>query len=377
MNKKMRELFAKIEQKTAAMKGYMEGDNQDLEKAKAVSDEIDKLKSEYDLVAKAFEAEKFLNEPTDDQVEGAKAAKDETVDGFQVIAKQLKKQNLTDKEKALIVGGTSGEDYLIPEDVQLAINELRRQYISAKDLVTVNPVNTLSGSTNWEAGDVVGLTALVDGQPIDASAQPSFTRKPWAVDFFAKIIPVSNILAGAEKASLMSYINRWFLKNAVYTENNAIFTALKAGKVVKAVKGWEALKLSLTVDLDPAILLDAVIVTNQTGFSILDAEKFEDGRPVLQENPANPTQKLFQGLPVKVFSDAQLPNVTGLAPMFYGSLKAGAEFEDYQSLQFATSGDYLFNLNQTAIRVIEGFDVIQTDADAYIYATFEATPAVV
>ncbi|MBR0575687.1 phage major capsid protein [Proteiniclasticum sp. BAD-10] len=370
----MRELLAKIEQKRIAAKAFTEGETKDLDKAKGLLDEIDELTKEFEIEKRLFESEKAHNAPTDDQIQDKE--KDSTVDGFAVVAKMLKNQKLDDTEKALIVGGTSGEEYLLPEDVQLAIKELRRSYISAKDLVTVNPVNALTGSSNYESGDVVGLTALTDGNDIDATGQPAFTRKPWAIDFFAKIIPVSNILQGAEKAGLLGYLNRWFIKNAVYTENNAIFTALKSGKVAKAIKGWEALKLSINTELDPAILLDAVIVTNQTGFSILDAEKFADGKPVLQENPANRTEKLFQGLPVRVFSDAQLPLVGGLAPMFYGSLKAGAEFEDYQNLQFATSEHFYFGKNQTAIRVIEGFDVIQTDADAYIYATFEATPVV-
>lgn len=380
MNKRMREILQQLQQKREAAKGFMEGENKDLDKANAVFDEIDALEKEFDTEKRLFDAEKRQFGPTDDDLEDAEQQKDqaEKADGFKVMAKMAKKQKLNDQEKALIYGGVDGEDLLLPEDVQLAINELRRQYVSAKDLVTVNPVSTLTGSTNWEAGDNVGLTALVDGQPIDESDQPSFIRKQWAIDFFAKIIPVSNIITGAEKAGLMGYINRWFLKNAIYTENNAIFTTLKANKTVKAIEGWEALKKSMNVDLDPALLLDAVIVTNQTGFAVLDEEKFEDGRPVLRENPANPTEKLFQGAPVRVFSDAQLPNETGgLPPMFYGSLKAGIEFEDYERLQFATSDDYLFNKNQKAIRVIEGFDVIQTDVDAYIFATFAATPAAV
>lgn len=375
MNKRMREILQQLQQKREAAKGYMEGENKDLDKANAVFDEIDELEKEFDTEKRLFEAEKRQFAPTDEQLEDSQKEKDSKSNGFQVIAKMVNRKRLDDAEKALITGGTDGEDLLVPEDVQLAINELRRQFLSAKDLVTVVPVNTLSGTTNWESDNNGELSPLVDGNEIATAENPKFVQKKWEIDFFAKIIPVSNILAGAERAGLMSYLNRWFVKSAIRTENNAIFAALKDGKTKKAVVGWRALKESITVDLDPAMLSDAVVVTNQNGFAAMDKEEDDFGRPILQQNPANATEKLFQGLPVKVFSNAQLPNVSGKAPIFYGSLKEGVEFEDYQKLQFATSDDFLFNKNQKAIRVIEGFDVIQLDKDAYIYGTFESTPA--
>jgi HK97 family phage major capsid protein len=242
-------------------------------------------------------------------------------------------------------------------------------------VITLTQTQALTGSFNYEAGDIKGLAKLVDGQPINQGDQPSFVRKTYSIKFYAKLIPTSNLLLGAEKASLMSYLDRWFVKNAIFTENQAIFDALRTGKTVKAVTGWEALKSSINVDIDPANLIDGAIVTNQTGFAALDAEKDANGRGILTPNPTQPTEKQFQGLPIRIFSDAQLPIVNGKAPMFYGSMKAGVQFIEYMKLEFATSEDFLFNLNQTAIRVIEGFDVIQTDADAYIYATFAPSAA--
>lgn len=197
------------------------------------------------------------------------------------------------------------------------------------------------------------------------------------IGFMGKLIPVSRVLLGAEKGGLMNYLNRWFVKNAVISENSKIFSALKAGYnngTVKAVAGWKALKKSITVDLDPSCLIDGVIITNQSGFAALDAEEDSDGRPVLQPNPANPTEKLFQGLPIHVFSDAQLANIDATHfPVIYGSVKAGCTFVEHQSLQFDVSEQFLFNKNQNCLRVIEGFDVLSTDTSAYVYGSFSAT----
>ena len=129
------------------------------------------------------------------------------------------------------------------------------------------------------------------------------------------------------------------------------------------------------MDIDPSCKINGLIVTNQSGFGTLDEEKDENGRSILQPNPANPTEKLFQGLPIQVFPDAQLPNIDETHfPMFYGDTKAGATFVEYNPLEFATSEHFGFGKNQNYMRVIEGFDVMSTDTEAYIYGSFTATP---
>lgn len=362
MNKKMRELLAAIEAKRKEARTFQ--DASDTEKAATALDEIDELQKQYEVEKRLFEAER--SEVPD---EGNQDTEKRST-GFEVIAKMLKRQPLTDAEKALITGGTSGENNLMPEDVDLAIKELRKQYKSAKTLVTVIPTDTMSGGFNFESGTPAGLTSLTDGDDVDATGDPTFTRKPFAIGLYGKLIAISNVLKGAEKAGLMAYIDKWFVKNAIISENAKIFTALKEGKTVKALKGLSELKTSLNKDLDPDALIGAVIVTNQTGFDAMDSEVDAVGNPILTTDLADPTRKLLKGIPIEVYSDAQLPNVSGKAPIFYGALDAGCYFIDKDGLEFAVSDQYLFGKNQTALRVIEGFDAIQADSNAYIYGTF-------
>lgn len=372
MNKKMRELQAKMLEKKNLIDGYMaEGEGRDLDKAEAALNEYDQLKKEYDLEARAAQVAK--SEVPADEVKTEKAS------GFKAMVKMLTGKALDEKEKALISGdnAVSGENFLVPEDVKAEINELRKTYISAKSLVNVETTDALAGSVNYESGTPAGLAAFDDGGEIAKEANPTFVQKKFTIGWFGKLIPISRILLGAEKGGLMSYLNRWFVRNAVLTENEKIFGTLKAGYnggTPKAVAGWEALKKSINVDLDPSCLIDGVIVTNQSGFAALDEEKFGDGKPVLQENPANRTEKLFQGLRVHVFPDAQLPNIDGTHfPVFYGSLKAGCTFVEHKGLEFVLSEHFFFNKNQNCLRVIEGFDVMSTDTSAYVYGSFTAT----
>lgn len=373
MNKRMRELLAQIKQKADEAKGYLDGENKDVAKATALLDEADELQKEYDALERVEKVNKGTV-PTD-PVPGA----EKKANGFTAIIKMLGRKVMDAAEKALISGenAASGENYLIPEDVRLEINELRKSYISARELVTVETTTTLAGSVNYEDGEITDLVEFEDGDDLTNVADPKFTQKKFTIRWFGGLIPISRILQGAEKGGLMGYLNRWFVRKAVRTENKDIFAKLKAGYnegTPKAVAGWEALKESITVDLDPACLIDGVIATNQSGWACLDKEKDADGNPVLQPNPANPTQKLFQGLPVKVYANAELPNIDATHfPVFYGSTKAGCTMVVYDGLEFTVSEHYLFGKNQNCMRVIEGFDTMSTDTSAYIYGSFSAT----
>lgn len=372
MTKRMRELQALILQKSNEAKGYTEGEGKDITKATALLDEVDELQKEFDALERVEKAAQ-AGVPAD-PVPGT----EKKASGFSAITKMLQRKPMEESEKALISGedAASGENYLVPEDVKVEINELRKSYVSAKSIVTVETTDSLSGSVNYEDGAVPGLTAFEDGGDI-AEAQPSFVQKKFAIGWFGKLIPVSRILLGAEKAGLLGYLNRWFVKNAVVSENGAIFAALKAGYnggAPKAVDGWAALKKSINVDLDPACKVNGMIVTNQSGFAALDEEVDGDGRPVLQPNPAHPTEKLFQGLTVHAFPDAQLPNIDATHfPMIYGDTKAGCTFVEHKNLEFTASEHFLFGKNQNCLRVVEGFDVMSTDTAAYIYGSFTAT----
>ena len=378
MGKKLREIQNSIIEKNTKMQEYINGESIDETVLKGMIQEIEDLESKSELIKKA------------ENLTGLNAAKNvpmfsenDEKDGFNVISKMFKRQNLTVEEKALITGtnAANGENNIIPQDVKTEINEMRKTYISAKDIVNVESTNSLKGSVIYESGTPAGLVSFDDGSEITSENNISFRNISFAIKSFGKLIPVSKILLGAEKGGLKGYLNRWFVKNAIITENSEIFGKLKSGYnsgTAKALEGWGALKKSINIDLDPSCLINGVIITNQSGFNCLDEEKDENGRPILQSNPANPTAKIFQGLPIKVFSNSQLANIDDTHfPVFFGDTKAGCTFVEYEDLTFDVSEHYLFNKNQDCMRVTEGFDVMSTDTTAYIYGSFSATPKAV
>jgi HK97 family phage major capsid protein len=379
MNKRMRELQSIMAQKAKEAEAAAAAG--EIEKANTLLDEVDNLEKEFNTLERVEKARK-AGVPGDPEAgrAGDGSEKEAKVNGFNLIAKMMHRKSLSESEKAALISGENsqnGETFLVPEDVRAEINELRKSYVSAKHLVNVTTTDALAGSETYEAGVPTGLDDFDDGDAIAEEDGVKFVLKKFAIAFKGKLIPVSRILLGAAKDSLLNYLNRWFVKNAVLSENQKIFATLKAGYnsgAPKAVAGWKALKKSINVDLDPSCKIDGCIITNQSGFACLDEEEDADGRPVLKDNPMHETEKMFQSLPVYVFPDSHLPNIDGTHfPMIYGSTKAGATFVEHKSMEFAVSEHFLFNKNQNCLRVVEGFDVMSTDTSAYIYGSFSAS----
>ena len=147
MNKKMRELLAKIEAKQELAKGYTDGENKDLEKAKAVLEEIDKLKEEYEIEKRIFENEKESAQLNDEDVANIekniankKEDKDEEKSSTKAFATAVK--NMVDK--TLNEGVAESGGYTVPEDIVTKVERLRETKESLIDLVTVKKVKTNS-----------------------------------------------------------------------------------------------------------------------------------------------------------------------------------------------------------------------------------------
>ena len=132
--------------------------------------------------------------------------------GFKIVANAIKTGRFVNSlGDPLYTGGLNGESYLLPEDVKLAINVAKKEWHSAKDIVTVESTFALSGSMNYGTDPSTGLVAFNDGSEVDSSVLPSFTQKTFTIAWYGAIVPVSQILTGAEQAGLMQFIDIWFV----------------------------------------------------------------------------------------------------------------------------------------------------------------------
>lgn len=279
---------------------------------------------------------------------------------------------------ALTIGGgeTPGEDggFLVPDDVDRQINELRRTLNPLASLFSNENVSTNSGWRVMDTAPTTGMIAVDEMGEIQQGEQPSFSRVLYKLTKYAMFLPVSNELASDEVANLFSYLSRWFAKKAVITENGLLLGVLNglAAQDIAAGNEIKGIKTALNVALDPAIALTASIVTNQSGFNVLDCLNDETGRPLLHPDPQTGTPKTVNGRTVHVVSDAVLPNkVEGKAPLYIGDMTQYATLFKRNPLEVLSTniGGNAWRTDSIELRGIQRMGVSKFDAKAAVLRT--------
>lgn len=286
---------------------------------------------------------------------------------------------------ALTIGGgsTPGEDggFLVPEEIDHAIHEYSRAVMPLADLFGQMTVNSNSGWFPVATNPSKGMTKMgSEVTQITTSEQPEFKRVSYALSTYADWLPISNELASDEVSNLFGYISNFYARKYVLTRNELALTALDkltAGAIKKTDDALALLKTALNVELDPEISVLSTILTNQSGFNYLDGLKDDNGRPLLMPDPTQSTGYLFKGRPVKVASNAVLPNRTvtdtgatkgDYYPIYVGNFEQYATLFTRQALELASTdvGGSAFRTNSIEVRGIARLDCQIFDAAAAV-----------
>lgn len=286
---------------------------------------------------------------------------------------------------ALTIGGgsTPGEDggFLVPEEIDHAIHEYSRAVMPLADLFGQMTVNSNSGWFPVATNPSKGMTKMgSEVTQITTSEQPEFKRVSYALSTYADWLPISNELASDEVSNLFGYISNFYARKYVLTRNELALAALDkltAGAIKKTDDALALLKTALNVELDPEISVLSTILTNQSGFNYLDSLKDDNGRPLLMLDPTQSTGYLFKGRPVKVASNAVLPNRTvtdtgatkgDYYPIYVGNFEQYATLFTRQALELASTdvGGSAFRTNSIEVRGIARLDCQIFDAAAAV-----------
>lgn len=377
MNKKMRELLAKIESKQALAKGYTEGENKDLEKAKEILDEIEKLKEEYDVEKRLFENEKEsaeLNKEDVAEIEKNIADKNEEEKKEDSISKFAKE--IRNIAKGMNEGTPADGGYTVPEDISTMVEKRREAKASLIDLVSVETVSTNKGSRTFKKrSQQTGFTKVGEGGKITSKSTPQFERIDYVISKYAGYLPVTNELLEDSDTNIVNIIVEWLGDESRVTRNKIILELIKK-KAEEKLNGLDDIKNVLNVTLGSAFKYTSVIVTNDDGLQYLDTLKDNDGKYLLQPNPANPMQmRLSAGattVPVITVPNADLPTTTNKIPFIIGDLKEAIKFFDRKQLTINTSnvaaiGELnAFEEDLTLFRGIEREDCQFKDKEAFV-----------
>lgn len=304
-----------------------------------------------------------------------------------VFLKALRGQKLNEEEasvlsefKAALSEGT-GEDggYIVPEDITTAINELKQTVDNLEQYVTVETVRTNKGARTLErradATPFAPLSEYGDPNAMGEITSPQFDRISYEIEDYAGFLPVPNDLLNDTDQALETYLRRWIAKKSKATRNSLILSAIN-GLTKVAFTGYEDIKKTLNVDLDPAFSVGASIYTNQDGYNYLDQLKDGDDRPLLQPDPTNATRKTLFGRPVVVLSNKTIATADGKAPFIVGDLKEAVVLFDRQqlSVDMTKEGGNAWRTNTTEFRAIEREDVKVWDDEAVVYGQLDITP---
>lgn len=277
-------------------------------------------------------------------------------------------------------GSTPGEDggFLVPEDMQTAINEQRRLNFALADVFNKEMTRFARGRRVYDTAPTKGFTKLTgEITDIPNDDKPQFTMVDYSMDTYGLFLPISNELLSDNTANLMQYLGKWFGKKLILTENAlllGLLSALKAAPKV-AAKGDMIgdIKKALNKELDPAIAQTATILTNQSGFDYLDQQKDTTGRYLMQTDPTTGTRMFMASHPVVVVSNAMLPDITAeskhVAPFFVGDFKEFGTLFQRTGLEMLSTnvGGNAFRTYSTEVRGIARMCAKETDKGAVSY----------
>ena len=282
-------------------------------------------------------------------------------------------QNLLDSKT-----DASGSDagLTIPQDIRTAINTLVRQYDSLQEYVNVENVTTLTGSRVYEKwAEITGLAKLDDeGGQIGQNDDPKLSLIRYAIKRYAGISTVTNSLLADSAENILAWLSGWIAKKVVVTRNKAILEAIGTLPTKPTLTKWDDI-IDLEAKVDPAIKQTSVFLTNTSGFTALKKVKNALGDYLMERDVKSPTGYSIDGFAVKEVSDRWLANGTGGAmPLYFGDLKQAVTLFDRQQMSLLSTniGGGAFETDTTKIRVIDRFDVVATDTEAFVPASFKA-----
>lgn len=387
MNKKMREIMAQIQAKTAEAKKYQSGDGveKDLEKAAQLMDEVEALYNEYNLEKRIYEAEKDQGMGEADPHSGAGEGEEKKFTGEEIIAKEVRaimKPQKYANDKAL--NETTDEDggYTVPEDIRTQVNHWPEIVYSFLNDISVEPVTTNKGARTYQKkGDAEAFVDLDENGAITKEiTAPKFERVTYTIQDRAGFMPVSNDLTADSDANISAIVTEWLARANIATANAKILAIIKA-KSQQELDGIDGIKKVVNVTLGQAYKGTAKIITNDDGLNYLDTLADANGRPLLNPDPTNAANlQLRCGtvvVPIKVVPNKAFPSTGTKIPFVIGDLKAGIRKYDRQSMSLkasdvATIGDFnAFAMNMTLIRAILRDDYKELDKDAYVYACID------
>ena len=368
----------KVENLNEKLNVAMLDDSVTAEELQKIKNERDTAKMKRDMFKEQYteaRANEIVNMSEEDKkplTENEEEVKANFVKDFKNLVRG-RYQNLLDSKT-----DHSGSDagLTIPQDIQTAIHTLVRQYDSLQEYVNVENVTTLTGSRVYEKWtDITGLANIDDeaGKIADID-DPKLSLIKYTIKRYAGISTVTNSLLADSAENILAWLSGWIAKKVVVTRNKAILGVVDKLPTKPTLTKWDDI-IDLEAKVDPAIKQTSFFLTNTSGFTALKKVKNALGDYLMERDVKSPTGYSINGFAVKEISDRWLPNASsGVMPLYFGDLKQAVTLFDRQQMSLLSTniGGGAFETDTTKVRVIDRFDVVATDTEAFVPASFKA-----
>lgn len=372
MNKKLLELLNQINEKKTELRNLVSEGK--LDEAKAAKEELKQLQEKFDLLKDIEDEGTEGMEQRIKDGEGVPLGERDPIKEFADAARNGFRNSMSE-------GTPADGGYTVPEDIQTQINTYREARASLIDLVDVENVTTNKGSRTFKKrSQQTGFQKVGEGAKIPGGNTPQFERISYEIEKYAGYFPVTNELLEDSDANITGTLISWIGDESRVTRNKLILAVIGT-KEKTALSGLDDVKKALNVTLGQAFKNTSRVVTNDDGLQYLDTLKDNDGKYVLQPNPAQPMEMVLCAgatrVPVFVVPNADMPSDTATAktrkiPMIIGDLKEAVKFFDRKQLTIMTSNIAsagtlnAFEEDLTLFRAIEREDCVAKDLAAIV-----------
>lgn len=263
----------------------------------------------------------------------------------------------------------------IPQDIRTTINKLVRRFDSLEQYVNKESVTTPTGSRVFEKWSDIKPLANLDAEDaaIGDNDDPKLTLVKYAIKRYAGITTATNTLLKDTAENILAWLSDWIAKKVVVTRNLKIIEAMDAVPAKPTITSFDDIKDLALKGVDPAVRSTSFFLTNTSGITELAKVKDAMGNYLLQRDVTQPDRYLIEGKQVVEIADKWLPSKSGNHPLYFGDLKQAVTLFDREHLSLLTTniGAGAFEKDLTKIRVIDRFDVVTTDKEAFVAGSFK------
>lgn len=364
MNKKMREILTKINEKKELAKTYMEGEEKDIEKASAILDEIESLEKEYKVEERIYNMEKNDNAPDEAEIKSKKEVNVKKAFGADV-------KKFVNKALDLETGAT-GVSAVVPEEISTEIERLIELEEDLSNEIEWRDKKTKSGKDRVKLrSSYQGFGSIEEGGKIPKTGAPQFGTIDWNITKYGGYIPATNEMLDDSDEDIAQDMIDWLSSECRITRSKLVKAIIDKRPQVD-LKNLDGIKKTVTVTLGSTFKNISKIITNDDGLNYLDTLKDTNGRPLLNPNPTDSAKlQLRCGstvINITTYSNETLPTVNNKMPFIIGSLKEGIRGYKRKGLSLLSSntatvgtGDDALNAFEEDLTLIRGITRLDTE----------------